>query len=330
MATVLVVEDDRSMLTLLKSALEQEGYRVVAAGSVAGALAALRQESPDLAILDVNLPDGTGYDLAERLRARPVPAYLPVILLTANVAADDRRRGLRAGADDYVTKPFDLEELLLRVQTQLRHVEQGLRSELTGLPGNVQIERVLRRLVAQAPRPWVVLYADLDNFKAYNDAYGFLAGNRLIRAAARVLEDTLRAHAHSPEIDFLGHIGGDDFVVVTAAEQADAMCRAIIRRFDAEVAGFYNPADRRRGGIEVVDRQGQLRRFPFVSISIAGVTNLYRPIEHHYLISSIAAELKRKVKSQPGSACLIDRRRSPTDQLPVPIDQASGPSARTG
>ena len=233
---------------------------------------------------------------------------VPIIVLTAKASTADKLAGFAVGADDYVTKPFDMDELLARVSAQLRRVEQGLLSELTGLPGNTLIERAIRRTVETPGSRWAILYVDMDEFKAYNDVYGFLAGNGLIKALARILADVSRERGHDSDHDFVGHIGGDDFVLIADAEHAEFHSEEIIRRFDAEAPLHYSPEDRARGYVATTDRQGKLRRFGLVSVSIAVVTNRRRPIQSSFEVSSIAAEVKKKAKARPGSSYYVDQR----------------------
>jgi diguanylate cyclase (GGDEF)-like protein len=228
-------------------------------------------------------------------------------MVTARQAVGEKVVALTSGADDYVTKPFDLHELLARIKTQLRHVELGLLSELTGLPGNTLIERSIGQVVRNQGVKWAILYIDVDNFKAYNDAYGFVRGNELIKGIARILDEVAREAGD--DLAFLGHIGGDDFVAIVRADQADDVARQIIARFDEAIGDYYSPADRARGYILAEDRQGRVARQPMATLSIGVVTNRYKRIDSVALVGQLAAEVKAKAKSLPGSAYYVDRRR---------------------
>ncbi|MDE2573004.1 MAG: GGDEF domain-containing protein, partial [bacterium] len=177
---------------------------------------------------------------------------------------------------------------------------------LTRLPGNLAIEEAIKRRVASDEK-WAVLYIDLDNFKAFNDVYGFMHGDDAIRLVATVVVECVREYG--AEGDFVGHIGGDDFIVATHPHLVDAVCGAIIRAFDVRIRTLYNERDLRQGYIETRDRRGTLNRYPVMSISIAVVSNEHRPIVSHHLVGEMAAELKRHAKSMPGSTYVKDKRR---------------------
>lgn len=184
---------------------------------------------------------------------------------------------------------------------------------LTKLPGNLVIEEEIERRLA-LQRPMAVLYADLDNFKAFNDKYGFEQGDRVIQLAAAVIQQAVQVVDHAG--DFVGHIGGDDFIVVTHPAVAERIGRELIRMFDSEIPDLYHHEDRERGYIVAHDRRGQTVKFPMCSISVALVTNENRPIRDFLELSSLAAEVKKLAKSKEGSAFARDRRSAaPTEAL---------------
>lgn len=305
---ILVIEDDVQISGLITTVLEAEGFETLTARRGAEGLDLAAATQPSLIVLDVNLPDGNGLHYCHQLRQRISTASIPVIILTAAADRSAKLAGFELGADDYITKPFDIEEFVFRVRTQLRHVEQGLQSELTGLPGNRQIERAIQSLVTKAQTEWAILYVDIDHFKSYNDVYGFLAGNEVITGAARLLGDVLREAGGSSELDFLGHIGGDDFVVITEAAAGERLARTMCRRWDEVAPSFYPAEAQHVGYIVAKNRQGVEQRFPFVSLSVGVVTNVHRPIPSVETVGNLAAEVKRKAKAQPGSSYCIDRR----------------------
>lgn len=312
-AKILVVEDDREIRELLKTYLGLQGFEIRMAADGEEALLIAQNEMPHLVLLDLMLPGIDGYEVCRRLRRSIKTANIPIIMLTARVAMPDKLTGFEIGADDYITKPFDAIELLARVKTQLRHVEQALLSDLTGLPGNTSTEQVIKRLTSGQGEKWAILYIDIDNFKAYNDVYGFLKGNELIKATAQVLLEAVAAKGSKwnglESVDFIGHIGGDDFVVTTTPDKVDAVCQEIIRRFDAATPRFYSQEDWERGYVIAEDRRGQVVRHPIVTISIGVVTNQIRQIDNYWLVSQIAAEVKKKAKATPGSSYYVDHRR---------------------
>jgi DNA-binding response OmpR family regulator len=309
-STILCIDDDLHIRDLITAALELDGYRVLMAPDGAQGLQAATAEQPQLIILDVMLPDMRGWDVLRALKQHPRTANIPVIFLSALDDPDDRVIGLGLGADDYVGKPFAIKELLARVRTQLRHAEEHLLSELTSLPGNTQIQRVLRQALKDPRRDLYVLYIDMDNFKSYNDAYGFLRGNELIKLTASILREVI---TDGDSESFVGHIGGDDFVAVVRKAESGIgpLCDAIIARFDEQVPLLYDPEDREQGYVVATDRQNIQHRFPIVTISIAVVTNRRREIPDEWDASAIAAQLKKQAKQAGCSSYFIDQRAGP-------------------
>ena len=307
MSKILIVDDEAYILELLETFLRSEGYETITATTGRGAIEATMRHLPHLILLDVMLPDMDGFAVCRRLRQTIKTTYIPIIMLTARQNVGDKVEALSMGADDYVTKPFNLQELLARLRTQLRHVELGLLSELTGLPGNTLIERAIGQVISRQGDKWAILYIDVDHFKSYNDAYGFVRGNELIKGLAGLLRDVL--DREQSELSFLGHIGGDDFVAIVPAEKTEQVCAEILAWFDREVRAYYSPEDLARGYIESKDRQGRVTRFPIVSLSIGVVTNRYKAIDSVGMVGTLAAEVKSKAKSLPGSAYYVDRRR---------------------
>ena len=303
---VLLADDDLSTREALQEALSEDGFEIVLAGTGTEALAHLAVQPVDLVMADVMMPDLDGFELCRQIRRDPRFGHIPVILLSGRTAVSDRVAGIRVGADDYLTKPIDIDELSARLIMHLRRSsrEQQL-NPLTRLPGNLAIEQALQTRLA-AGEAFALAYGDLDNFKAYNDRYGFHAGDEVIRFTGRLLATVVGPYR--AEGAFVGHIGGDDFVIVAGIDAIEALCREIITRFDREVLAYYTPDDRARGHIVSRDRSGREHCFPFVSISIGVV--LCRPgvFGHFAQLSQIATEVKNYAKRQPGGAYRIDRR----------------------
>ncbi|MGH2764503.1 MAG: diguanylate cyclase, partial [Actinomycetota bacterium] len=288
----------------IEAALRAEGHEVVTARTGWEAVRVAREQLPWLLILDATMPDVSGYEICRRLRSDWRFADRSIILLASESLPEQRSFGLAAGADDFVLKPFDLVELADRVRlTRRRLLEMRSSSPLTGLPGNVYIQRELERRVA-AGGLVALLYVDLDHFKAYNDHYGFLRGDEAIRALAGVLQRSLDGRSEA----FLGHVGGDDFVVLTRPDEAGRIAQDVISGFEAIVAELYERADGARGWIEVTDRRGVTRRQGLLTISIGVATNVGRAIEDHRRLVDLASEMKEFAKSRPGNAVAVDRR----------------------
>jgi GGDEF domain-containing protein len=230
---------------------------------------------------------------------RPVTQYAR---LTQELARGEFGVEIPARGDDEIGQ---LGRALQRTRDSLRELSALWKDQnpLTGLPGNRAIDRELRRRL-EAGSSFVVLYADLDRFKAYNDRYGFDRGDDLIRFTAQVLQSA----AGAAEGDFLGHVGGDDFVLVVRPERAETIAREAIRLFDRDIGGFYSPEDRVHGAIEALDRQGRAVRVPIAGLTIVGVpvaARLASPVK----IGEAAAELKSYARaSAAGSKFYMERR----------------------
>src|SRR5437764_1142206 len=311
MSKVLVVDDDIDIARFIEINLRLEGFDVVVAHDGIEALDMMGSEVPDLALLDVMMPRLDGVEVCRRLRSDPLTASLPVIMLTAKSLSVDKVVGLTAGADDYIIKPFDTLELIARVRSTLRrNAEMRAVSPLTGLPGNHRInEEIASR--AAGDRPFAVCHVDLDNFKAFNDRYGWLRGDDVITLLAATLK-SVGAEVVGAQ-PFIGHVGGDDFVVICEPDQVESLTSAALNRFDQGVALLHDPDDVRRGHITIVDRQGKERSYPLVSVSIGVAMTGKRYYADYRSIVAVATEMKVVAKGQVGSAVAIDRRTDPVD-----------------
>jgi diguanylate cyclase (GGDEF)-like protein len=306
-ARILIADDLPDLLEALKETLEREGFIVTAVEDGASALAAIRAEPPDIAVLDLMMPRLNGFQVCRALREDPLLENLPVVILSASGSRESKIEGLDLGADDFITKPVDVRELLARIRMILKRTRQGLDANpLTRLPGNLSIESRIDRALAEK-RALAVLYVDLNQFKAYNDAYGYDAGDRVLKALARVLVDQVRPGGPA---DFIGHIGGDDFIALSTPDRMEDAAAKICAAFDAIASSFYSEADRERGAIVAKDRQGVEREFPLLSVAIGICHNRERELKNFAQVAALGAELKKAAKSKPGSAYVVDRRRA--------------------
>ncbi|MDD5347526.1 MAG: response regulator [Candidatus Omnitrophica bacterium] len=304
---ILVIDDDPDIRDVLRITLESEKYEVFEAENGEEGIKMIGQKSPDLVLVDYKMPKMDGREVCSLIKKDILLRHLPVIMVTGKGEVLDRVGGLDSGADDYVVKPFEPEELLARIRMVLRRSTIDLEANpLTRLPGNVSIMNELNARLASG-KLFAVCYVDLDKFKAYNDTYGFEHGDEVIRETARILLSSARLHGN-PD-DFVGHIGGDDFVVVCAADKAERISATIIEDFDKSMPSFYNETDRKNGYIVAHDRQGIERKFPLLSISIGVVTNEFRVIDHVAQIGEIGAELKAYAKNLKKSNYVLDKRR---------------------
>jgi diguanylate cyclase (GGDEF)-like protein len=301
---ILIADDLPDLLDALRETLEREGYEVTAVSDGETALAAIKAEPPDIAVLDLRMPKMDGFEVCRALREDPLLENLPVVILSATGSRESKVEGLDLGADDFITKPVDVRELLARIRMILKRSRQGLDANpLTRLPGNLSIESRVEKGIASG-QPLAVLYVDLNQFKAYNDVYGYDAGDRVIKSLAKILVDEIPKGA-----SFVGHIGGDDFIVLSDPERMEKTAAHACSRFDKIVPSFYSVEDRERGAIQAVDRQGKIREFPLLSVAIGICHNKDRKLKSFAQIAHLGAELKKAAKTKPGSAYVIDRRR---------------------
>ena len=304
--SLLVVDDDPFIARLLEIELKAAGYDVRVASDGEQALVAAQERPPQLVLADVMMPNMDGFELTRRLRQDPRTATVSVIMLTARGLSADKLEGFAIGADDYIVKPFDTPELLARIRGVLnRASDTRSLSPMTGLAGNVAIEDEIERRVAAAI-PFAILYADLDHFKAYNDRYGFLRGDEAIRETARVIGEASGQVVGAET--FVGHAGGDDFVVVVPPEQATAVAQQIVQAFDEMVPALYDVDDRANGYVEVTNRRGDLQRFPMLTLSIGIASTEKRTFRHYAEAVTVAMEMKQYTKETGASSWSIDRR----------------------
>jgi diguanylate cyclase (GGDEF)-like protein len=304
---ILVVDDDPDIRDILKLTLSEENYEVLEARDGEEALKMIDAKPLNLVLLDYRIPKVDGREVCRRVKKDLLLRHLPIIMVTGSGDTNDKVGGIDAGADDYVVKPFEPKELLARIRMILRRTEIDLEANpLTRLPGNVSILNELSRLLENRSL-FAVCYIDLDKFKAYNDKYGFEHGDAVIRETARILIRTLQEEDRQD--DFIGHIGGDDFVVITTPESVDKICKKIIDDFEKTVPSFYNEADRKKGYIIAHDRKGQEQKIPLLSVSIGVVTNEFRKIEHVAQVGEIGAELKALAKGMERSNYVKDKRK---------------------
>ncbi|MPZ25504.1 MAG: response regulator [Micromonosporaceae bacterium] len=304
---ILVVDDDQDIARFVEVNLQLHGYRVVVAHDGEQALAMVQEHKPDLAVVDVRMPRVDGLELTRRLRADPMTAALPVILLTAKGLTVDKVVGLTAGADDYLIKPFDTSELVARVRSTLRRTQEFREvSPLTGLPGNTRILREISERV-RGRAEFAVCYVDIDRFKSVNDAYGFGRGDEFIGLLARCLHQAVIAATVPPA--FLGHVGGDDFVLVCRPEQVRPVIAQAVDEFERAADEIYDPEDAQRGYLELVDRRGNVQRPNLVTISVGVALSTARRFTDPREVISVATDMKNVAKKEPGSFVAYDRRR---------------------
>ncbi len=305
---ILIVDDEDHIRRILKFQLEKHGYRVVTAENGEVALEMVRRESPDLILLDLMMPKMDGFETCRRIRQNFQTSQIPIIMLTAKSELPDKIKGLQDGANDYLIKPYSNEELLLRVGNVLDwSLRQKEANPLTGLPGNRAIEKELGGRI-EKQEPFAFLYLDIDNFKAYNDHYGYQKGDDAILFLSDIVTEAVNSLGGAQ--DFVGHIGGDDFVVLTSPARAEVIARHIIDEFDKGSLILLREDDLRKGYMEVRNRLGEVKRMPLMSLTIALVVDEEGKLKHYAQVNDIATELKRYGKAMAGSVVVRERRKT--------------------
>jgi diguanylate cyclase (GGDEF)-like protein len=313
---ILIVDDEPHIRRILCFLLDQRGYSTSQAADGVEALELARSQRPDLILLDLMMPRMDGFEVCEALRSDYTTAQIPVIMLTAKGEVTDKVRGLQGGANDYLTKPYDNKELIARVQNMLEWSRsQRQANPLTGLPGNQAIETRLQ-VAVDSEQAFAFMYLDVDHFKAFNDSYGYQRGDEAIRFTASLLRSCV--DDAGIEDSFIGHIGGDDFCLITGYDHGDALAREIITRFAANIETLIDDEDLERGYLMVRSRQSGVDQVPFPSLTIALVLDRGGEFRHWRRLSDVAAELKAHGKTLQGNVVVKERRQSPSGaHMPV-------------
>jgi PleD family two-component response regulator len=290
-ARLLVVEDDIDIGNMLKIYFSGMEFDVDVAMRGKDALEKTKQVLPHLIVLDIMLPDIDGYEVCRNLRTNMRTSHIPVIFLTQKDERSDKLQGLELGADDYITKPFDIEELKLRVQGAIRRSErESLTDPRSGLPAGRLIEDQLRRIIRE--RGWALLDARVNNFEPFKDVYGFVAGDDVLRFTSMLIGEVVDELGTTS--DFIGHAGGDNFIIITREEKADAIKARLKDRFDTEVQTHYNFMDRQQGFVQAPTADGTTVKVSFMTMSVGIVS----PSAHSFAdireITELAAEARRQ------------------------------------
>jgi diguanylate cyclase (GGDEF)-like protein len=289
MAKILVADDDLEIQELIKFTLENEGYEVKIASDGEEALKKVPEERPDLVLLDVLMPKLSGFEVCEKLRNDPVTCLIPIIMLTSLVQPKDRITGIKLGADEYLCKPFEPLELIARIEALLRRVNLEISiSPLTNLPGNISIQSEIEKRLKENAN-FALLYMDIDRFKSFNDVYGFDRGDKVIRFTAALLRSCV-GNVGS-ENTFIGHLGGDDFVIITSDDKAGILTKKIIDAFNSFISKQYDEEAYKKGYVLVTDRSGkQAKKYPLMSISIGTATIHPQEYKHYSEVIDQAKE----------------------------------------
>jgi PleD family two-component response regulator len=297
---LLFADDNEDMRHMVRDLLESSGHEIGLAADGPSALASVKAREPDLLILDLNMPGLSGYDVCRAVKRNPGTARVPVLMLTSQSSVEHKLEGFDAGADDYLPKPFDARELRARVAALLRLVRREAdRNPTSGLPGGHAIDEELSARVVRK-ETFAVCYIDLDNFKPFADHFGFSVADDVIRDTGDAIRRAVSAVGASD--DFVGHIGGDDFIVLTSPDRADAVAQECAARFRDVVGRAVGEEAMLIGNFTGVDREGILRTMPLACFSAAILTVRPEDWVSSKHLGARAAEVKRRAKHHgPGT-----------------------------
>lgn len=288
---ILVVEDDLDISKMLRIYFDSQGYEVFVANRGNDALETVRRTLPDVVILDINLPDIDGYEICRTLRSNVRTSQVPIIFLTQKDERSDKIAGLELGADDYITKPFDIEELKLRVEGAIRRSKRAaLTHPVTNLPASELIEDQLKK-IKEATEPWTLLYLGIRNINAFKEVAGPIAVNEILIFLADILRNSVEQHGTLN--DFIGQASDNDFIIITAPGKASAICKSIKDRFDVESQAFYPFPVREAGEVTYTDVDGTTHKSDFMKLAVGVVSSTDGHFADIVQITEDAAEDRR-------------------------------------
>jgi len=294
---LLVVEDDIDIGNMLKIYFSGMEFDVDVAVRGSDALEKTKQVLPNLIVLDIMLPDIDGYEVCRNLRTNMRTSHIPVIFLTQKDERSDKLQGLELGADDYITKPFDIEELKLRVQGAIKRSErESLTDPRSGRPAGRLIEDQLRRIIRE--KGWALLDAKVNNFEPFKDVYGFVTGDDVLRFTSILIGEVVDELGSTT--DFIGHAGGDNFIIITSEEKSASIKARIKQRFNSEVQSHYNFMDRQQGFVQVPAADGTTTKAPFMTMSVGVVSPNVQSFADIREITEMAAEARRQDSATGG------------------------------
>lgn len=303
---IYLIDDGHELEFLLKKMFESEkDYRITKV--ITKDLEIALKNIPSLIIVNENNIKNNAIEICKRIKEDEDNSITPIIVITSTKEHEHKLQMLELGVVHYIRNPIDEEYLYYTINNVLKLLYANRRvSPLTGLPGNVQIQaEIKKRLLTK--EEFAMLYFDLDNFKAYNDVYGFIKGDEIIKFTAKVILKNV--HTDEFEDSFVGHIGGDDFVAIISGKDCEQICQNIIADFDINVKRYYNEEDSNKGYIEVANRKGVIEQFPLTSISIGVVEVKKDKFSNILEIGEAGASVKHLAKTIQGSTYVIDRRK---------------------
>lgn len=302
---IYIIDNETETLKMLKEMFKNEkeyNFKGVKTEDIEVAL----KNIPALIIINEDSINTDIIELCKRIREDDDNSITPIIVIGRDNDKDHRISILKLCIEYYIVKPIDIDYLYYTIKNIVRLMYTNRRvSPLTGLPGNVQIQTEIKKRLLKKEE-FTILYFDLDNFKSYNDLYGFAKGDEIIKFTARTIARNI--HASESENSFIGHIGGDDFIAIVSNVDYEQICKDVIKEFDEKVLDFFTKEDAERGYVEVANRRGIIEQFPLTAISIGVVEVTKGRFKNALEIGEVGAQVKHVAKTTIGSSYAIDRR----------------------
>lgn len=322
---ILIISSDKNLRDILSFCFDGWGYEVFIKDSQIFDMDFVKKVSADVIVVDVQAARRPQLEICRLLKGDLMTAFIPIITIVNKRQLRQQLLDIRQGVDDYLIKPPDPLDLRIRIEMAIKRAQYSFyANSLTCLPGGRIIETVLKEKL-KAETSFSFGYADIDNFKYFNDVYGYIKGDRIIMQTAYILYNTVRNFGNSD--DFIGHIGGDDFVFITSCDKHMKVCQNFIEMFDRVIPFHYTKEDRQRKFIIARDRTHKMSKIPIASLSLAVVNNT-GPMTFKNIveINDRVAEIKRYLKSTPESKFMVDRRNRKPDSPSGP--QIAGKTER--
>lgn len=306
---VLIIDDSEELIDITSQIFKKDvGYVFTNCSSNSSELRNGLQSVPDLIVINADSLQVDVRNTCEYIKKNKANSIAPIIVVTESREENYKLDLMRNKVEYVISKPINEKYFYYTIRNISSLVSANrCISALTGLPGNVQIENELRRRILSRSQ-YGILYIDLDNFKSYNDKYGYMNGDEVIKFTSDVIQEVVQKYGTKG--DFIGHIGGDDFVVAVNIDNARKIGRAITKKFDSEITQFYTEEDAKKGYIKVLNRKGKLEKFNIMTITVAMISNKYRKYATPLQIGEEGACIKKKAKAIEGSVFLEDRRRT--------------------
>jgi len=317
-AKILIISSDKNLREVLNFCFDGWGYEVFPHDTLTGDFASIKRIAPDVIVMDVHSASKAQLEICNFLKEDFTTNFIPIITMINKRQLRAQLLSLKYGVDDYLIKPPDPLDLRVRVEMAMRRSQYSFyASALTGLPGGRIIEEVLKDKLKDENTPFTFGYIDLDNFKYFNDVYGYIKGDRVIMQTAYMLYTTIKKFGN--KTDFIGHIGGDDFVFISTPDTYKKICQNFILMFDKVVPFHYSEQDRKQGFVVARDRSHTMKKLSLMTVSVAVVNRrISSDIKNIVEINEKVAEIKSYLKNLPGSKFMADRRDPNMDFVPIP------------